>query len=149
MSDINIIIYLLTIMLCLLNIPHLQSSIFGPRGRTISHIRSSAQKNGHKIGRKTGERLCNFFEEGRGFSKMGGSTMFQLRRTKKLSSPIFSARRTKNPRSSTFAAERTYEEPSLVPGHALHEKGLQIQIGVVPLVGSQEQRALLVPVINR
>ena len=37
----------------------------------------------------------------------------------------------------------------LVPGHALHEKGLQLQKGVVPLVGSQEQRALLVPVINR
>ena len=36
-----------------------------------------------------------------------------------------------------------------VPGYALHEKGLQGQKGVVPLVGSQEQRALLVPVINR
>ena len=35
------------------------------------------------------------------------------------------------------------------PGHALHEKGLQRQKGVVPLVGSQEQRALLVPPINR
>ena len=35
------------------------------------------------------------------------------------------------------------------PGHALHDKGLQRQKGVVPLVGSQEQRALLVPVINR
>ena len=39
--------------------------------------------------------------------------------------------------------------PPSVPGHALHEKGLQRQKGVVPLVGSQEQRALLVPVINR
>ena len=37
----------------------------------------------------------------------------------------------------------------VIPGHALHEKGLQRQKGVVPLVGSQEQRALLVPVINR
>ena len=36
-----------------------------------------------------------------------------------------------------------------IPGHALHEKGLQRQKGVVPLVGSLEQRALLVPVINR
>ena len=36
----------------------------------------------------------------------------------------------------------------VLPGHALHEKGLQKQEGVVPLVGSQEQRALLVPVIN-
>ena len=35
-----------------------------------------------------------------------------------------------------------------VPGHALHEKGLQRQKSVVPLVGSQEQRALLVPVLN-
>ena len=32
-----------------------------------------------------------------------------------------------------------------VPGHALHEKGLQGQKGVGPLVSSQEQRALLVP----
>ena len=36
-----------------------------------------------------------------------------------------------------------------VPGHALHEKGLQRQKGFGPLVGSQEQRALLVLVINR
>ena len=35
-----------------------------------------------------------------------------------------------------------------IPGHALHEKGLQIQKGVGPLVSSQEQRALLVPRIN-
>ena len=31
----------------------------------------------------------------------------------------------------------------------MHEKGLQRQIGVGPLVSSQKQRALLVPVINR
>ena len=31
----------------------------------------------------------------------------------------------------------------------LHEKGLQRQKGAVPLVGSQEQSALLVPLINR
>ena len=36
-----------------------------------------------------------------------------------------------------------------IPGHALHEKGLQRQKGVGTLVSSQEQRALLVPVINR
>ena len=35
------------------------------------------------------------------------------------------------------------------PGHALHEKGLQRQIGVDTLASNQEQRALLVPVINR
>ena len=35
------------------------------------------------------------------------------------------------------------------PGHALHEKGLQKQKGVGPLVTSQEQRALLVPRLNR
>ena len=37
----------------------------------------------------------------------------------------------------------------MFPGHALHEKGLQRQKGVVSLVGSQEERALLVPLINR
>ena len=37
----------------------------------------------------------------------------------------------------------------LFPGHALHEKNLQRQKGGGPLVGSQEQRALLVPVIVR
>ena len=39
--------------------------------------------------------------------------------------------------------------PPHIPGHALHEKGLQRQKGVGPLVGSQERRALLVPLINR
>ena len=34
-----------------------------------------------------------------------------------------------------------------VPGHALHEKGLQGQKGDGPLVSSQEERALLVPLI--
>ena len=33
----------------------------------------------------------------------------------------------------------------LIPGHALHEKGLQRLIGVVTLVSSQEQRGRLVP----
>ena len=36
-----------------------------------------------------------------------------------------------------------------IPGHALHEKGLQIQIGDGTLVSNQERRALAVPVINR
>ena len=36
-----------------------------------------------------------------------------------------------------------------IPGHALHEKGLQRQKGVGPLASSQEQRALLVPQLNR
>ena len=37
----------------------------------------------------------------------------------------------------------------LFPGHALHEKGLQRQIGVGTLVNSQQRRALAVPVTNR
>ena len=37
----------------------------------------------------------------------------------------------------------------LFPGHALHEKGLQRQIGVGTLVSSQERRALFVPRIYR
>ena len=36
-----------------------------------------------------------------------------------------------------------------VPGHALHEKSLQRQIGVGTQVSSQEQIALLVALINR
>ena len=36
-----------------------------------------------------------------------------------------------------------------IPGHALHEKGLQRQIGVGTLVSSQERRALVAPRINR
>ena len=37
----------------------------------------------------------------------------------------------------------------LIPGRALHEKGLQRQIGDGTLVNSQQRRALAVPVINR
>ena len=37
----------------------------------------------------------------------------------------------------------------LIPGHALHEKGLQRQKSFGPLVSSQHERALLVPLINR
>ena len=36
-----------------------------------------------------------------------------------------------------------------VPGHALHEKGLQGQKGVGPLVSSWERRAAVVPLMNR
>ena len=36
-----------------------------------------------------------------------------------------------------------------IPGHVLHEKGSQRQKGAGLLVSSQEQRALLVPLINR
>ena len=36
-----------------------------------------------------------------------------------------------------------------IPEHALHEKGLQRQIGVGTLVSSQERRALFVLLINR
>ena len=38
---------------------------------------------------------------------------------------------------------------AVIPGHALHEKGLQRQIGVCTLVSSQERRAAVVPRINR
>ena len=36
-----------------------------------------------------------------------------------------------------------------IPGHALHDKGVQRQIGVGTLVSSKERRAAVVPVINR
>ena len=36
----------------------------------------------------------------------------------------------------------------VIPGHALHEKGVQRQIGVGTLVNSQQRRALAVTVIN-
>ena len=59
-------------------------------------------------------------------------------------------------RSSFLAADQrtvAYIDPvdhfHAIPGHALHEKGLQRQKGVVSLFGSQEQSALLVPLINR
>ena len=39
--------------------------------------------------------------------------------------------------------------PPSVPGHALHEKGLQKQISDGTLVSNKERRALAVPVINR
>ena len=41
------------------------------------------------------------------------------------------------------------EAKTSIPGHALHEKGLQSQKGDGPLVSSQEQKALLVLLINR
>ena len=50
-------------------------------------------------------------------------------------------------RSSFLAADQWND--AFFPGHALHEKVLQRQKGVVPLVGSQEQRALIVPLINQ
>ena len=42
-----------------------------------------------------------------------------------------------------------YVSNFVIPGHALHEKGLQRQIGVGTLVSSQEQIGLLVALINR
>ena len=36
-----------------------------------------------------------------------------------------------------------------IPGHALHDKGLPRQTGVVTLVSSQERKALAVQLINR
>ena len=38
---------------------------------------------------------------------------------------------------------------SMIPGYALHEKGLQRQISNGPLVSSQERRAAVTPRINR
>ena len=43
----------------------------------------------------------------------------------------------------------TYHVQCMISGHALYEKGLQGQQGIVPLFGSQKQSALLVSVINR
>ena len=37
----------------------------------------------------------------------------------------------------------------MVPGHALHEKGLQRQLAVGTLVNRQQRRALAVPLLNR
>ena len=48
-----------------------------------------------------------------------------------------------------LAINRGYTRDTLVPGHALHEKGWQTQKGVGPLVSSQGERALAVLVINR
>ena len=44
---------------------------------------------------------------------------------------------------------RVLDSTNFIPGHALHEKCLQRQIGVGTLVSSQEQRVLLVPRLNR
>ena len=49
--------------------------------------------------------------------------------------------------SSFLAADQC--AVALFPGHALHENGLQRQIGDGTLVSSQEERALFVPLINR
>jgi len=52
----------------------------------------------------------------------------------------------------TMAAGVVAEEivlESMIPGHALHEKGLQRQIAVGTLVNSQQRRALAVPRLNR
>ena len=48
-----------------------------------------------------------------------------------------------------YAVVHTSDRDDSLPGHALLEKGVQRQRGVGPLVSSQEQRALLVPLINR
>ena len=50
--------------------------------------------------------------------------------------------------SAGVVAEEIVRE-SMIPGHALHEKGLQRQIGVGTMVNSQQRRALAVPVMNR
>ena len=48
-----------------------------------------------------------------------------------------------------ISSELGTENAMLIPGHALHEKGLQRQIGIGTLVSSQERRALAVLLINR
>ena len=47
------------------------------------------------------------------------------------------------------AYTKIYALSAIIPRHALHEKGLQRQIGVGTLVCSQEWRAAVVPRINR
>ena len=37
----------------------------------------------------------------------------------------------------------------VIPGHALHEKGLQSQLGVGTMISNEERRAAVVPQINR
>ena len=44
---------------------------------------------------------------------------------------------------------QTLSATIIIPGHALHEKGSQRQIGVGTQVSSQERKALFVPLINR
>ena len=41
------------------------------------------------------------------------------------------------------------ERMNLIPEHALHEKNLQRQMGIVTLASRQERRALFFPLINR
>ena len=47
-----------------------------------------------------------------------------------------------------FVLQRTWAIDLSTPGHALREKGIQKLKGIVQLLGSQEERALLVPVIT-
>ena len=42
-----------------------------------------------------------------------------------------------------------FEFENVIPGHALHGKGLQRQSGVGPLFSSQGRRAAIIPLINR
>ena len=48
-----------------------------------------------------------------------------------------------------FVLAKRRSEQLFIPGHALHEKGLQRQIAVGTLVNSQQRRALAVPLVNR
>ena len=48
-----------------------------------------------------------------------------------------------------FMNRDDFRNQSNIPGHALHETGLQRQMVVGTLVNSQQRRALAVPVINR
>ena len=60
-------------------------------------------------------------------------------------------RRTQSSRNNSLLFDRSESRVLFgnIPGHALREKGLERQISVGSLFSSKEQRALLVPVINR
>ena len=52
-------------------------------------------------------------------------------------------------RASRVSTLPSHQRGENVPGHALHEKGLQRQVAVGTLVSSQQRRALAVPLTNR
>ena len=89
---------------------------------------------------------------------MAAKAMLRLAeaKNKKKKSSSASARsgRSSNPQrdaqpSNSATLPRDIIANRMIPGHALHEKGLQRQIGVGTLVNNQQRRALAVPVINR
>ena len=65
--------------------------------------------------------------------------------------PLLSCEEAPSINSGSFHTARSREngEQNFIPGHALHEKGLQRQMGAGTLVNSQERRAAVVPRFNR